>query len=136
MEQLSHFSSILVICLPLLFLCPAAHWQEQDLICTKAGATVATLPSLSEGGIVPENKSLLQAKGMLFGIKSNGDILALDSSGTNFRCIKNNNEQNHKIFTFQNEDFAAQHIDLINNRVCYQDSFNGRYFVLDKRMLD
>ena len=82
---------------------------------------------------MPESSSDYSTEDVLFGIKSNGDLLVLDSTGTRYRWIKNVDAETHKIFTLQNDIFAAEHIDLINNRICYQDFFSGRYFVLDKK---
>ena len=107
--------------------------QSQDIIYTKSGSIEGPLPILSGGHLVPVNNSAYSTDDVLFGIRSNGDILALDSTGTNYRWIINDDVETHKIFTLQNDIFAAEHIDLINNRVCYQDIFSGRYFVLDKK---
>ena len=133
MKRLYQYFSIFVLVWSLLLANLTAYTQEHDILYTRSGTVEGTIPPLTTGEFTTAGSNPLSVKEMLFGIRTNGDILALDSSGTSFRWMKNEDAGKHKILTFGNEVLAAQHIDLINNRVCYQDFFNNRYFVLDKK---
>lgn len=122
-----------LIVLILLLLPEASYGQHaEDVVYTKAGLKV-------EGGIVSINKSEIllgnsqsvNLEDFALGIKSNGDILITSDTENKTRWLKNTENDFHKIITLKNEIFAAEKVEIINDKVGYQDYRSGRYFLLD-----
>jgi len=75
------------------------------------------------------------------GIRTKVDIATAASTGDNklkslwdidlYLSNTTLSDQYHKIITLNKEIFAADKVEIISGKIGFQDSFNGRYFLLD-----
>ncbi|WP_277482334.1 hypothetical protein [Catalinimonas alkaloidigena] len=107
--------------------------QPQDVIyTTEGGAVKGFIKSVDDSRILFENNQSISLGKLILGIKVNGDILTASTKDQHYKWIFNDNPQHDKIITSKHEVFAAEKVDIINEKIAFQDLFNGRYFVLDK----
>lgn len=131
-NQYTHASRVL-ICLVFIFLYePSSGQQSGDVIYTKSGVKVeGAIESINSSRILLSNQQSVGLDELVMGFKSNGDILLLAESKDQVRWLKNPDQECHKIITLKREVFAAEKVEIINQKVGYQDFRSGRYFLLD-----
>jgi len=111
---------------------PLISQQSGDVIYIKGGLTVeGQIESINSTSILLSNQPAVDLEKLVIGLKSNGDIFLLSENESQVRWLKNYDQNFHKIITLKKEIFAAEKVEIINQKVGYQDYRSGRYFLLD-----
>ncbi|MEK6478374.1 hypothetical protein WJR50_12600 [Catalinimonas sp. 4WD22] len=104
---------------------------NHDIVYTKEGTKIeGAIKSINDSYLTLDNENINLAD-LALGIKANGDVLTINSTDDQYRWIKNSGQNYHKIITLKKEIFAAEKVEIINNKIGFQDYFNGRYFLLE-----
>ncbi|WPP49141.1 hypothetical protein [Catalinimonas niigatensis] len=125
-------SGTLIILILLLIPEASSCQYSEDVIYTKAGLKVeGSIISINKSKILFADSQSVDLKDFALGMKSNGDILISSDAENKMRWLKNTENDFHKIITLKKEVFAAEKVEIINDKVGYQDHRSGRYFLLD-----